>query len=214
MNQYQGKFGTFALPSWFRGPEKLERAIRRAWKASYKDLYQPYGESKADNAFAELLGTLGDLSNHTVHKRYVLNGLAMALAVQETIFRYRPEDNRPAAVIAHVCSWFHDPGTDSQRIRVLFQPEIAHRGRFVAVDESYNVLYNLLLGLEADRAATAIQDVLYDAVTGDAISPLVEAKRDIFNWWLIEVLPASYHLRLPRLLYAGRTPALKLGDNG
>jgi hypothetical protein len=29
-------------------------------------------------------------------------------------------------------------------------------------------------------------DILYDAITGDAISGFAEAQRDMFNWWLIE----------------------------
>jgi hypothetical protein len=41
---------------------------------------------------------------------------------------------------------------------------------------------------------------VWDAITGDAISGLYwYCRRDMFNWWLIEVIPAasivySYHL--------------------
>ncbi|MUG95082.1 hypothetical protein F7734_23040 [Scytonema sp. UIC 10036] len=43
--------------------------------------------------------------------------------------------------------------------------------------------------------------ILYDAITGDAISPFAAAKRDLFNWWIIDVVPSAYYLKLPSNLY-------------
>ncbi|MBD2775427.1 hypothetical protein [Iningainema tapete] len=44
-------------------------------------------------------------------------------------------------------------------------------------------------------------DILYDAIAGDAISPFAAAKIDLFNWWIIDVVPSAYCLKLPSNLY-------------
>ncbi len=68
--------------------------------------------------------------------------------------------------------------------------------------EMSNIFYGLLQTLNTKTAYNAILDILYDAITGDAISGFAAAQRDMFNWWLIEVIPAAYCLKLPSTLYS------------
>lgn len=72
---------------------------------------------------------------------------------------------------------------------------------YQAADEAYNIFYGLLKTLNKESAYEEIIDILYDALTGDAISPFAAAKRDLFNWWIIDVVPSAYCLKLPSNLY-------------
>lgn len=77
-------------------------------------------------------------------------------------------------------------------------------GRYQAADEAYSIFYGLVKTLDRKTAYKAILHILYDAITGDAISGFAAAQRDMFNWWLIEVIPAAYCLKLPATLYSGK----------
>ena len=80
-------------------------------------------------------------------------------------------------------------------------PDINEGGMYQAADEAYNIFYGLLKTLNKESAPVAVIDILYDAIAGDAISPFTAAKRDLFNWWIIDVVPRAYCLKLPSNLY-------------
>lgn len=72
---------------------------------------------------------------------------------------------------------------------------------YQAADEAYNIFYALLKTLNKESAYEELIDILYEAITGDAISHEAAAKRDLFNWWIIDVVPSSYCMMLPSSLY-------------
>lgn len=53
-------------------------------------------------------------------------------------------------------------------------------------------------------AYRALFNILDAAINDEAISPHYWAKRAIFNWWLIDVVPAAYTLRLPATICTDR----------
>jgi hypothetical protein len=201
MPRSQGLYRDFRLPDWFGGPEPLREALRRAWSGRYADLYDAGGREDVDDAFKLVLSQLGDPDEHIPQKRYVLTALAMALASRPTLRRYHPEDERPGVVLAEVARWLEDKSLPGQELAPSLFPEAGKFGRYVAVDEAYSIFSELLRSLDPRHTDTSVKDILYAAITGDAISEFAAANRDIFNWWLVEVTPAAYYLRLPSAIY-------------
>ncbi|GBF79059.1 hypothetical protein [Aphanothece sacrum] len=70
-----------------------------------------------------------------------------------------------------------------------------------AIDEALDVLKNLLRVLDFGQAKEALLNILDDCFEGYAIFPGSEGRRDLFNWWLLEVIPASWCLEFPNKLY-------------
>ncbi|MGL5034932.1 MAG: hypothetical protein ACRC6M_14145, partial [Microcystaceae cyanobacterium] len=44
-------------------------------------------------------------------------------------------------------------------------------------------------------------EILSDCFEGYAIFPGSENRRDLFNWWLLDVVPAVWKLETPQMLY-------------
>ncbi len=70
-----------------------------------------------------------------------------------------------------------------------------------AIDEALDVFRNALRVLERSQAREALLEILDDCFEGYAIFPGSQGKRDLFNWWLLEVLPATWCLEFPDVLY-------------
>jgi len=60
--------------------------------------------------------------------------------------------------------------------------------------------------LDSDDPRAALIEILEDCFDGYAIVPGTQGKRDLFNWFLIEVLPAAWCLRLPDRIYTLKWP--------
>jgi hypothetical protein len=127
--------------------------------------------------------------------------IIIALAAQATLKHYFPDDSRPDIVVSKVNDWIETSVEFPDDFPDTLFPDINEGGMHQAADEAYNIFYGLLKALNKESAPTALIDILYDAITGDAISPFTAAKRDLFNWWIIEVVPKAYHLKLPSNLY-------------
>jgi hypothetical protein len=56
-------------------------------------------------------------------------------------------------------------------------------------------------GILAVEAKKALLEILDDCFEGYAIFPGSQGKRDLFNWWLLEVVPATWCLHYPKTLY-------------
>ena len=93
-----------------------------------------------------------------------------------------------------------------------FQEKISYGDQ--AIDEALLVLLEvqkvnsgLLNLLEIKKSALEILDLLFE---GYAIFPGSELRRQLFDWWLLEVVPASYIMTTTKNLYTikGLEPAL------
>lgn len=70
-----------------------------------------------------------------------------------------------------------------------------------AIDEALDVFRNLLRVIDPVQAKDGILEILDDCLEGYAIFPGSQGRRDLFNWWLLEVVPASWCLKWPENLY-------------
>jgi hypothetical protein len=189
------------LPQGFELPKNLLDKIYEVWNRKYVDLYENGGKCNVEEAFEEVLQNFGMPINTIVHQRYVYMAMGIALAAKRTLKHYFPDDYRPDIVIAKVNDWIEKSVEVSDDFADILFPDILKGGMYQAADEAYNIFYGLLKTLNQESAFVAVIDILYDAITGDAISPFTEAKRDLFNWWIIDVVPRAYHKTLPSTLY-------------
>ena len=69
------------------------------------------------------------------------------------------------------------------------------------MDEALDVLKNSLKVLDIQQSKEALLNILDDCLEGYAIFPGSQGRRDLFNWWLLEVVPASWCLQFPNKIY-------------
>jgi len=55
--------------------------------------------------------------------------------------------------------------------------------------------------LDPDQSLAALIDILDDCLEGYAIFPGSYGRRDLLNWWLLDVVPATWHLLPPSSVY-------------
>jgi hypothetical protein len=175
---------------------------RCVWERKYRDLYETGGKCNVEAAFVEVMTAFGMPNDAISHQRYVYMAYGIALAAKPTIKHYFPEENKADIVQGIVSCWLKDGGEIPETWADTLFPHINEIGKYQATDEAYNIFYGLLQTLNTKTAYNAILNILYDAITGDPISGFTEARRDMFNWWLIEVIPAAYCLQLPSTLYS------------
>lgn len=199
-----GYYSDFKLPSNSDIPEQLQETLHSVWERKYRDLYETGGKCNVEEAFVEVMTAFGRPNDPISHQRYVYMAYGIALAAKPTIKHYFPEENKSDIVQGIVSCWLKESGQIPETWADTLFPNINKIGKYQATDEAYNIFYGLMQTLNIKTAYNAILDIMYDAITGDAIYGCTEARRDMFNWWLIEVIPAAYGLQLPSTLYSGK----------
>jgi hypothetical protein len=58
--------------------------------------------------------------------------------------------------------------------------------------------------MDYNLAQEAILESLDDCFDGYAIFPGSQHRRDLFNWWLLDVVPATWCLKFPKKIYTIR----------
>lgn len=74
-----------------------------------------------------------------------------------------------------------------------------------ALDEALDVFLNILdlISVQSySRNCDALTEILYDCLEGYAIIPGSEGRRDIFNWWLTDVIPSARSFCTPQRIYS------------
>ncbi len=70
-----------------------------------------------------------------------------------------------------------------------------------AIDEALDVFRNALRVLDSSQAREALLEILDDCFEGYAVFPGSHGRRDLFNWWLMEAVPATWCLQFPQVVY-------------
>ena len=70
---------------------------------------------------------------------------------------------------------------------------------YLPSDRKTEQIFKLLINWLKDKEA--LLEILDDCLEGYAIFPGSQGRRDLFNWWLLEVIPAAWCLRFPESIY-------------
>jgi hypothetical protein len=193
-------YPNFQISSSFEIPESLRQLLYKVWQNHYEELYEEEadGTITLEETLLEVLDALGDDSS--CHSRYVCMALILALAVEPTVKAYYlPDDNKIEQIFQLVINWSRNRQVPTEeKINKLFpQKSVGNQ----AIDEAIDVFKNMLQILNLSKASEALLEILDDCLQGYAIFPGSQGRRDLFNWWLLEVIPAAWCLQLPENFY-------------
>jgi hypothetical protein len=201
-------------------PDYLKVAINKVWQRHYEELYESEADGTAllQDALDEVLQLFQGSSQTLCHLRYVWMALILTLVVEPTIEYYQPHNSIPRATISQISFWL----LESIEIAIIHESQSAENNKTKLLDTtaevlnlfscnklaSFQVLYEALdvyksaiRSLDSNQSLEALFDILDDVLEGYAIFPGSAGRRELFDWWLLEVVPASWYLLPPNSIY-------------
>jgi hypothetical protein len=212
------------LPLLNKIPEPLKTLINKIREEHYPELYEPEADGTAslEEALTEILDVFQNSGKTLCHLRFVWLALILALVVEPTVEYYQPQNNFTTSTLELLERWIFseiDSNLSSARLNLELQQEIDNLEAIVSepidlvkngeianlqiISESRDVFKNAIRVLNREQAKEATLEILQDCLEGYAIFPGSAGRRDLFDWWLLEVVPASWYLLSPRALYVG-----------
>ncbi|WP_414530003.1 hypothetical protein [Nodularia chucula] len=199
-------------------PEPLEALFNKIRLEHYEELYEPEADGTAslEDTLNEVLAALRSNNNTLSHLRYVWMALILALVVEPTVKYYQPQGNiSPRNIINLMVKWIietinkpivSENNTEISVDKLIakitvnfdFQTEIAS---LQIINEALDVFRNAVRVLDYNQAVESILEILDDCLEGYAIFPGSYGRRELFEWWLFDVVPASFYLKPPKSFY-------------
>ena len=198
-------YQTFHISDHYKIPSSLHDLLAEAWHNSYEELYEESAKDtiSLEELYIKILNAFENNNFDSLHSHYLLMAMIMSQAVLPTIKAYLPHDTRPQKVDQYIDNYLVNQTTLANSeittiINELFPYESEGNQ---AIDEALDVFKNLLRVLNFEEAKEALLNIFDDCLEGYAIFPASQGKRDLFNWWLLEVIPAAWCLQFPKTLY-------------
>lgn len=202
-------------------PDSLQEAIIAAFSNSYEELYEleSDGELLLEDALEEILGSLQSSHQLLGQLRYVWMALILAVVVEPTIKYYQPDSNFPEETIGRLTGWllktlvgmlnpqkkfYGDPENIEDIALVDFKCLVSTEriSSFQVLSEALDVYINAVKSLEPTHSLQALLDILDDCLEGYAIFPGSYGRRELFDWWLLDVVPSCWYLLAPTSAYS------------
>jgi hypothetical protein len=200
-------------------PESLKVLLKTIKQQHYEELYEPEagGNSSLQDALQEVLEAFRESDNKLCHLRYVWLTLILILVVEPTVEYYQLSNYLAAkSIIQLIGLWvvktaklisykIKYPKSFDKEIK-LFLPQgglenTPRTGSFQTITEVVDVFNNAIRVLDEEQSVEAILDILNDCLEGYAIFPGSTGRREVFDWWIDEVVPASWFLLPPKSFY-------------
>ncbi|MCT7971846.1 hypothetical protein [Laspinema olomoucense] len=212
------------LPLLNKIPEPLKSLINKIREERYTALYESEADGTAslDNALNDILDVFQTSGKTLCHFRYVWLSLILVLVVEPIVESYQAQNNFTKSTLELLERGIYsqiDSDLSSKKLHFDLQQEIDNleaifsqpiepiKNKGIAnlqiISESRKVFRNALRVLDREQAKEATLEILKDCLEGYAIFPGSSGRRDLFDWWLLEVVPASWYLLSPRTLYVG-----------
>jgi hypothetical protein len=200
-------------------PNNLKVKLDKVSQKAYAELYEPVTDKTASlqDDLEEILELFQDGNRTLAHLRYVWMALILAIVVSPTIKHYQPNNSIPDETTERMTSWLLEAiasGISSKMSSVkasdLNSPDpgfVISRSfskkleGFQALYEALDVYANAIKTLDEDQSLEALINILDECLEGYAIFPGSYGRRDLFNWWLLDVVPASWCLLPPNSVY-------------
>jgi hypothetical protein len=187
--------------------EELRALLNQLWGARYPDLYESVDDGRpvesVQEAVAHLLTFLHEHQPALGHRRLLYLGWGMAQAVAPNMEYFQPDDNRAQLVLDAVNLFLTEGNLIEQDWATLF-PKVTPHSQ--AEYEATDVFAQLAKALQPSLARHALAEILDDCLEGYAIFPGSRRRRDLFNWVVLEVIPAAWNCRLPQVIYSPEWP--------
>jgi len=202
-------------------PASLQKAIVTAWNQHYEELYESESDGTVllEDALSRILNSFQSSNQTFMQIRYVWMALTLAVVVEPTIKYYQPDNQIPEETINKLTNWL------LKTIAGLFYPkeklnrEIDHvlndtsvdinhlssdkkTSSFQVLSEALDVYISAVNTLEPSHSLQALLDILDDCLEGYAIFPGSYGRRELFNWWLLDIVPSCWYLLPPTFVYS------------
>ena len=133
---------------------------------------------------------------------YFFMAIVMGIAVQPTIKTYLPRETITGNIFQYLFrDWIYSQHNYQPNFNVSFQDYQNYLGQYQALDEAVDVFENMLQVLKSVKTREAILNILDDCFQGYAIFPGSQGRRELFDWWLLDVVPSVFCGRLPKNIH-------------
>jgi len=202
-------------------PASLQKAMITAWNQHYEELYESESDGTVllEDALGEILNSFQSSNRTLMQLRYVWMALTLAVVVEPTIKYYQPDNPIPEDTINKLTKWLlktiaelfypkEQVNQDFENVVTNISVDINHTfsdkkiSSFQVFSEALDVYISAVNALEPSHSLQALLDILDDCLEGYAIFPGSYGRRDLFNWWLLDVVPSCWHLLPPTSVYS------------
>lgn len=197
-------------------PDSLKGKLIKAFQEHYAELYEPEATAYLQDAIDDVFSSFQTNNPKLTHLRYVWMALILAVVVEPTVKYYQPDNAVPKATINRVAIWLIETLAELLDSKVKFDKvsrEIEAEAivnhlltrkntNYQVLFEALNVYKSVAQALDADQSLEALLDILDNCLEGYAIFPGSQGRRELFDWWLLEVVPASWYLCPPSSIYS------------
>lgn len=203
-------------------PESIQGTLSRVWQQHYEELYEPEEEDAASlkDALDEILEVFQSNNQTLSHIRYVWMALILASVVEPTVEYYQPLNLIPQKTISKIELWllenlekmldskrkFSNALREEEFNAIVDGIQIDYTNKkvpnFQIIFEALDVYMSAIKTLDYNQSLEALLDILDNCLEGYAIFPGSHGRRELFDWWLLEVVPASWYLLPPSSIYS------------
>lgn len=190
--------------------------LNKIRQQSYEELYEQNADGTVSlkDTFNEVLAEFEKLDLIWCHRCYVWMTLILTLLVEPTADYYQLMDFSPKNMII---LWLQNQNYTNYNNNINDDKVIVHRhqtisqisdlltdknlGSFQTINECLDVFSQAIRVLNYNQSKEAILEILENCLEGYAIFPGSSGRRELFDWWLLEVVPASWYLEPPQSFY-------------
>jgi hypothetical protein len=204
-------------------PESIQGTLSRVGQQHYEELYEPEAEDAASlqDALDEILEVFESNNQTLTHIRYVWMALILASVVEPTVQYYQPLNLIPQKTISKIELWLLENTEKMLDSKIKFSNALREEefnalvdgiqidytqdkkvGNFQIIFEALDVYMSAIKTLDYNQSLESLLDILENCLEGYAIFPGSHGRRELFDWWLLEVVPASWYLMPPSSIYS------------
>ena len=186
-------------------PDSLRLVIEIIQSYSYAELYEEkniQGISLEDSLITVFDAIEKERNSLDISYCYFFMAIVMGIAVQPTIKSYLPRETITGNTFQYLFqNWIYPQDNYQPNLNVSFRDYQNYLGQYQAFDEAVDVFENMLQALESVKTREAILNILDDCFQGYAIFPGSQGRRELFDWWLLDVVPSVFCGRLPKNIH-------------
>ncbi|MTJ52101.1 hypothetical protein FJR38_05145 [Anabaena sp. UHCC 0253] len=186
-------------------PDSLRLVIEKIQSYSYAELYEEkdiHGISLEDSLNTVFNAIEKEKNSLDISYCYFFMAIVMGIAVQPTIKTYLPRETITGNIFQYLFrDWIYSQDNYQLNFNVSFRNYQNYLGQYQALDEAVDVFENMLQALESVKTREAILNILDDCFQGYAIFPGSQGRRELFDWWLLDVVPSVFCGRLPKNIH-------------
>jgi hypothetical protein len=185
-------------------PDSLRLVIERIQSYSYAELYEEkniQGISLEDSLITVFDAIEKEKNSLDISYCYFFMSIVMGIAVQPTIKSYLRRETITGNIFQYLFrDWIYSQHNYPPNFNVSFRNYQNYLGQYQALDEAVDVFDNIPQVLESVKRE-AILNILDDCFQGYAIFPGSQGRRELFDWWLLDVVPSVFCGRLPKNIH-------------